>query len=73
MATLVLQNLISQSSSKGGEQNILVTAYGDGYEQRAAWGINSTKAKWALQWAALYKTERDQFWAFFANVGTYTA
>lgn len=71
MATLVLQNLISQSSSKGGEQNILETKYGDGYTQTAAWGINATRDKWGLQWAALYKTERDQFWTFFNTVGLY--
>ena len=40
-------------------QKVIVSAYGDGYEQRAANGVNSRYDEWNVQWNNLNLTDRN--------------
>ena len=61
MAAFPYPNKISQQSTKTSDQKFLISAYGDGYEQRAAVGINSKFDTWDLQLNMLTLAERNTF------------
>lgn len=65
MASLPLTNKISQASSASKDQKIIVSEYGDGFEQRAAIGINSMFMTWDLQWNMLSLDDRNTLVAFY--------
>jgi phage-related protein len=69
MATLVLQNRITQTSSKTYKFNTIIANYGDGYMQRAGDGINKKRESWALIYDNLTQTERDTLATFIDSVG----
>jgi phage-related protein len=56
-AALPLSTEISQASSASTEFRILRSQYGNGYDQRVADGINSTKQTWSAQWDNLNSTD----------------
>lgn len=65
MASLPLSNKISQASSANKDQRFIISQYGDGYEQRAAIGINSMFMTWDIQWNMLSLEERNTLMSFF--------
>lgn len=69
MATLPLQTRISQSSTRTTDQTVIISDYGDGYQQRAVVGINSMFETWDLQWNGLFQTDRDTLNAFWRTRG----
>lgn len=64
MATLVLQNRITQTSQKSYRFNTIVANYGDGYTQRVGDGINKKREKWNIIFDNLTQTERDTLATF---------
>lgn len=71
MATLPLQDKISQNSNKETEYRTLVTNFGGGYTQRAADGINFRREKWSLIFEGLDATERQTLRDFFDGLGAH--
>lgn len=69
MAALPLGNKISQESTRELNQKVIVSNYGDGYQQRAALGLHSRFDTWSLVWNALDATERATFMSFFETHG----
>lgn len=69
MASLPLTNLISQVSSSALDQKVVVAMYGDGYEQRAAIGLNSMSYKWEISMTYLNLTDRNTMNAFYMAHG----
>ena len=73
MASFPLPNKISQASTSSKDQKIIVSSYGDGYEQRAALGINSMFQTWSIQLSMLDLTDRNTFRSFFDAHGRVVA
>lgn len=69
MASLPLTNLISQASSSALDQKVVIASYGDGYEQRAALGLNSKSYKWEITLSYLSLTDRNTMNAFYMTHG----
>lgn len=65
MASFPFPDKISQASSSSKDQKVIISAYGDGYEQRAALGINSMTMTWQLYLPMMTLTDRNTFRAFF--------
>lgn len=65
MATFPFENRISQASTAELDQKIVVAEYGDGYQQRAAIGINSIFQKWSVQVNYLTLTDRNTMVSFY--------
>lgn len=56
------------SASSGGvstQPRYLTATFGDGYEQRAALGLNNRATKHSLSWSPLTLAEKDSIVAFF--------
>jgi phage-related protein len=49
--------------------NVLKTSFGDGYQQRAAAGINSARTVWQLSWQGLTTTNANTVEAFIEARG----
>ena len=47
------------------QPNVRVTKFGDGYEQRVAFGINTDPKTWDLRWTALTNSNADKIEEFF--------
>lgn len=69
MATFPFPNKISQASTSTLDQKALVTQYGDGYQQRAAVGINNQFYRWDVQVNYLSATDRATMVAFWQAHG----
>lgn len=69
MAAFPYPDKISQSSSSTLDQKALVSSYGDGYEQRAAVGINNIAQVWNVQLNFLTLSERNTLVAFYRAHG----
>lgn len=52
--------------------NVLVATYGDGYEQRAAAGINNLGESWDLTWSNRSAAEANKLIKFFEDHGAVT-
>jgi phage-related protein len=55
------------------QPRILKAAYGDGYEQRVAAGINNTPESWSLTWKNRTSAEANKIVKFFEVQGGVTA
>lgn len=64
-----LNKYVSQSSTNETDQHIIVSRYGDGYEQRAAMGVNSMATRWTISTNYMNKDTRDTFKAWYNSVG----
>lgn len=60
---------INQSSSVSRNQGIIAASYGDGYEQRALFGINQTKTAWSINWIPLIDVDHQDILDFWESVG----
>lgn len=69
MATFPFPDRISQSSSNQYNQNVNISTYGDGAEQRVAMGLNSFNNTWSVTLENLSLTERNTFVTFWKSVG----
>lgn len=69
MPSLALPEKVSQQSSRKLNQRIIKSDYGDGYEQRAAWGLDSKFDEWNLEWQHLSTSQRDTWMQFYNEVG----
>lgn len=49
--------------------NIRIAKFGDGYEQRQAFGINSLKESWDVKFSLRENTEADAILLFFKTAG----
>jgi phage-related protein len=73
MADLVLQNKITQDSSVEYTENVVTASYGDGYSQRALYGLNAKRRKFSISWRGLDSTERTTLLNFWQSHGLYKA
>lgn len=55
-ASLPLATEIDQASSGSTQFRVLINRYGNGYEQRAADGLNNNLATWEVSWEGLTLT-----------------
>ena len=69
MASLPLATRISQSSQRTVSQNVITANYGDNNTQIAAWGVNSMKEEWQLEWTGLNQTDRNTLMNFWESHG----
>lgn len=63
----------SVNSQKSVQPRVLKAAFGDGYAQRAADGLNSRPAAWDLRWDALCTADADTIEAFLVARGGFEA
>lgn len=69
MANFPFPNKISQDSRRVMNQKHTVSAYGDGYQQRAAIGLRNRFDQWTIALNNLSLTDRDTFVTFFDTHG----
>lgn len=68
-AALPFSSDISQRSSGTTDFRVLVSRYGNGYEQRVADGINATIATWQVLWENMTETDFDTLVAAIETAG----
>jgi len=73
MANFPFPNKISQESKRTANQKVVVSNYGDGFQQRAAVGLNSRYDSWAIQLTALSLEDRNTLSAFYESHGMVVA
>lgn len=61
------------TSSRGTQPRALIAAFGDGYEQRAADGINAQLPEWSVRWSALTSSQLSSIESDFESYGAVTA
>jgi phage-related protein len=71
MAELPIQPDYSSNLSK--QPKVRKVGFGDGYEQRAADGLNNNPDKWSLSWDELTAAEIATLLDFFDGLGGVTA
>ena len=69
MATFPFPTKVSQASTKTSDQKFIVASYGDGYEQRAAIGIDNMFDVWSVQVNYLSLSDRTTMLAFWRAHG----
>jgi phage-related protein len=67
MADLPIQPDYSSSLNK--QPKVMRVAFGDGYEQRAADGLNNNPDKWNLSWDELTDVDAATLLSFFDGLG----
>ena len=72
MATLPFEPKLAGDASATVTPRTLRVDFGDGYNQRAGDGINTTPAKWTLKWD-LIAADATTLITFFRTHGGYTA
>jgi len=51
------------------QPRVRVVSFGDGYEQRLAYGVNTQPKNWTLRWSASSNSDADAIEAFFEARG----
>lgn len=69
MSAFPFPDKIAQESKNTMDQRHIVSNYGDGYQQRAAVGLNSRFDKWDIAINNLTLAERNTMVSFFNTVG----
>lgn len=72
MATLPFEPKVAGDSSVAVTPRTLRVDFGDGYNQRAGDGLNTTPGKWSLKWD-LKATDATTLIAFFKTHGGHTS
>lgn len=69
MTDLPYPDKIAFASDVTIKDDVNIVAFGDGYEQRAANGLNDQREEWTIVYNPLSKTELDAALATFKTVG----
>lgn len=69
MANFPFPNKISSASVNQRDQKVIIANYGNGYEQRAAMGLNSIWRVWDIAMNGLTETQRDTLISFYNSHG----
>lgn len=56
-------------AQKKTQPTVRVVKFGDGYEQRLAYGVNTKPQNWTLRWSACSNSDADAIEAFFEARG----
>ena len=56
-------------AQKRTQPNVRVVRFGDGYEQRLAYGVNTQPKNWSLTWSASSNSDADAIEAFWEARG----